>query len=225
MIKQQNKMNVPLIQLNDAHSIEEAKQVLDQCSTLIQVDHVNWAEFPYKPIVSAQVAHSKDFIWILADIQENHIRGHELKDHGHVWEDSCFEFFLQFPNQPRYVNIETNCLGVSLASIHVNRNECTLFSEEDMKQFVRISSCKQTYTDHYNHDKMQHWQLLLGVPKAVLMERFSCTQDTFPTTFCANFYKCGDKTIKPHFLSWNAIDLDKPDFHVPAFFGDIILED
>ena len=33
------------------------------------------------------------------------------------------------------------------------------------------------------------------------------------------FYKCGDKLQTPHFLSWNPIDLPKPDFHCPAFFG------
>lgn len=224
MKEERKKLNVPFVQLDGADSIEEAKQILDKCSTLIHVDQVNWKEFPYKPIVSAQVAHSKDFIWILADVQENHIRGHELKDHGNVWEDSCFEFFLQFPNQSKYVNIETNCLAVSLATIHETREKCIPFSEEEMKQFVRISSLEQTYTDNYNQDKLQNWQLLLGIPKAVLMARFSYEKESFPTSFRANFYKCGDKTKDAHFLSWNPIDLLKPDFHVPAFFGDIILE-
>ena len=35
----------------------------------------------------------------------------------------------------------------------------------------------------------------------------------------ANFYKCGDKLQTPHFLSWNPIDLEKPNFHCPEFFG------
>jgi len=225
MTEQRQMMKVPLIQLASADSIEEARGVLDVCSTRFQVDHVNWSAFPYKPLVSAQIAHSKEYIWILADIHENHIRGHELEDHGHVWEDSCFEFFLQLPNQSRYVNIETNCLGVSLATIHVNRNECTLFSEKDMEQFIRVSSQEKCYTDHYSHHSMLHWQLLLGIPKKVLMKHFYGSDDAFPTSFRANFYKCGDKTILPHFLSWSPIDLKKPDFHVPAFFGDIVLEE
>jgi hypothetical protein len=40
----------------------------------------------------------------------------------------------------------------------------------------------------------------------------------------ANFYKCGDETPEPHFLSWNPIDLPKPNFHVPQFFGQLELE-
>jgi hypothetical protein len=39
----------------------------------------------------------------------------------------------------------------------------------------------------------------------------------------ANFYKCADKTKRPHFLSWQPIDLPKPDFHCPQFFGEIVL--
>ena len=35
----------------------------------------------------------------------------------------------------------------------------------------------------------------------------------------ANFYKCGDDTTKPHFLSWNPVKAPKPDFHRPEQFG------
>ena len=38
-------------------------------------------------------------------------------------------------------------------------------------------------------------------------------------TMRANFYKCGDLLPRPHFLSWNAISLPRPDFHCPEFFG------
>jgi hypothetical protein len=38
-----------------------------------------------------------------------------------------------------------------------------------------------------------------------------------------NFYKCGDKTIHPHYGCWSPIELPKPDFHCSDFFGEIIL--
>ncbi|MCK4999459.1 MAG: hypothetical protein KAS23_07985, partial [Anaerohalosphaera sp.] len=34
-----------------------------------------------------------------------------------------------------------------------------------------------------------------------------------------NFYKCGDKTSHPHWLTWNIVDRPMPDFHVPGCFG------
>jgi hypothetical protein len=35
----------------------------------------------------------------------------------------------------------------------------------------------------------------------------------------ANFYKCGDKTSHPHWLTWSVVDKPEPDFHRPEFFG------
>ncbi len=40
----------------------------------------------------------------------------------------------------------------------------------------------------------------------------------------ANFYKCGDELQTPHFLSWNPIEIEKPDFHRPDFFGTLRFE-
>ena len=40
----------------------------------------------------------------------------------------------------------------------------------------------------------------------------------------ANFYKCGDELDKPHYLSWNPINLEKPNFHCPEFFGTLFFE-
>ena len=43
-------------------------------------------------------------------------------------------------------------------------------------------------------------------------------------TLRANFYKCGDKLQQMHFLSWNPIDVPKPDFHRPDFFGEVTFQ-
>ena len=44
-----------------------------------------------------------------------------------------------------------------------------------------------------------------------------------PARIRANFYKCGDKTAHPHFLSWSPVSTEKPDFHRPEFFGELYL--
>ena len=40
----------------------------------------------------------------------------------------------------------------------------------------------------------------------------------------ANFYKCGDRLKQQHYLSWNPIDLPRPNFHCPEFFGELTFE-
>ena len=39
-----------------------------------------------------------------------------------------------------------------------------------------------------------------------------------------NFYKCGNLTEQKHYLSWNAIESDTPNFHKPECFGVLKLE-
>ena len=46
----------------------------------------------------------------------------------------------------------------------------------------------------------------------------------FPQQLRVNFYKCADKTKRPHFVSWQPIDLPNPDFHCPEFFGELTLD-
>jgi Carbohydrate-binding family 9 len=40
----------------------------------------------------------------------------------------------------------------------------------------------------------------------------------------ANFQKCGDSLPSPHYLVWNYIESENPDFHRPEFFGEVEFE-
>ncbi|MDU5344496.1 MAG: carbohydrate-binding family 9-like protein, partial [Prevotella bivia] len=66
------------------------------------------------------------------------------------------------------------------------------------------------------------WELALVVPVSSFFNHK--ITELSGLTMKANFYKCGDKTDQPHFLSWQKVDLPKPDFHRPEFFGTIIFE-
>ena len=39
-----------------------------------------------------------------------------------------------------------------------------------------------------------------------------------------NFYKCGDETSKPHFVTWNPVGTETPDYHQSAYFGELSFE-
>ena len=66
------------------------------------------------------------------------------------------------------------------------------------------------------------WQLSEIIPVSALFLHKIESLDGMQMT--ANFYKCGDLLTKPHFLSWSPIDLEKPMFHCPEFFGRILFE-
>ena len=66
------------------------------------------------------------------------------------------------------------------------------------------------------------WEVALVIPYTVFIKHRITSLDG--QTIKANFYKCGDELQTPHFLSWNPINIEKPDFHRPDFFGSLEFE-
>jgi hypothetical protein len=66
------------------------------------------------------------------------------------------------------------------------------------------------------------WEVALVIPYSAFFLHDITSLDG--KTLRANFYKCGDKLQTPHFLSWNPIGLEKPNFHCPEFFGTLHFE-
>lgn len=177
---------------------------------------VNWPDaFPYAPEVKLAVAHTSDRLLIRFDVTEDNPKAVTTENNGPVWEDSCCEFFVSIPGQPGYFNFETNCIAAGLAAKRTSREDCVHFDDEKMAKVIRRSSLGNQPIDI---KEATSWYLELEVPFEVL------GLDACPDTLNANFYKCGDKTDKPHYISWNKIDNPKPNFHLPEFFGTLILE-
>lgn len=180
------------------------------------LDCVPWsAEFPYKPKVDFAVAHDGLRLFIRFDVEEKNVKAVTTKSNGPVWEDSCAEFFVRVPGSAFYYNFETNCIGAGLAAKRTSRSDCVHFGEDKMSQIVRRSSLPFSPVDA----GPGKWSLELEIPFALF-----CESEAVPQVLEANFYKCGDKTAEPHFLSWSPIDTPSPDFHRPEFFGRLILE-
>ena len=66
------------------------------------------------------------------------------------------------------------------------------------------------------------WEVALIIPYKVFFKHQIDSLDG--KEIKANFYKCGDELQTPHFLSWNALEIDQPDFHRPDFFGTLEFE-
>ena len=180
------------------------------------VDTVCWPDqFPYAPEVTLRIAHDGRAMLLRFEVTEQNPRAVTLESNGPVWEDSCVEFFVKEPGSRYYCNIETNCIGVSLAAKRLSRNEFQHFDEARMARIVRRPSLPKNKTDLGPGS----WSLELEVPFDLI-----CDGPVPPARLEANFYKCGDKTAVPHFLSWNKVDTPSPDFHRPEFFGTLILE-
>lgn len=114
-----------------------------------------------------------------------------------------------------YYNIEFNLLGTCMAGYGAGRENRKSLSKAIIEEIKTYSQIKNKHIDQAEY----HWQLTLIIPISFF---FQHTLNALKgITAKANFFKCGDELPEPHFLAWNPIKYDKPEFHLPAFFGEV----
>jgi len=179
------------------------------------IDVVNWQTYPYKPKVAFRIAHTNDAILLHYKVTEASVRAKYGEDNGSVWTDSCVEFFSIPANDGIYYNLECNCIGTVLLAAGPERNNREHASLEITKQVERWSSLgNQPFEERIGECT---WEVALLIPYSVFFKHNIKNLDGMGIN--ANFYKCGDELQTPHFLSWNPIKIENPDFHRPDFFG------
>ena len=193
---------------------------LNEVGLCLDINQVNWSnDFPKLLPVTVHIAHNNQQVYLYYQVQGEELRAINTKDFMSVWEDSCVEFFVQRKGDKVYRNFEFNAHGVLLASKRESRESATELSEELMSSIYRFTTIQHVYKEGV---QLSNWTLYAEIPKEAL--GFTATENLSEQAISANFYKCGDETSEPHFISWNPIDTPKPDFHVPQFFGDLIFE-
>lgn len=160
----------------------------------------------------AQIAHTPNALRVLMTARERAVRAVERGQLGHPWEDSCLELFLSpVAGDLRYINIEFNpnaCLRLGLGDGHFRTQ---LLPEQDWLEPRAFA------TD-------DGWGIEYRVPYAFLRTLFPGFDPGPGTILRANCFKCGDRTERPHFLAWNPVTSDTPNFHRPRDFGEMIME-
>ena len=181
-----------------------------------KIANVDWPDkYPYKPDAVFRIAYTKTSLLIHYMVTEDSIRARYGDDNGHVWTDSCVEFFCQPKDDGIYYNLETNCIGTVLLGAGTSRHGRELANIETLGAIQRCASLgRRPFEERVNRVS---WQLALIVPLASFFKHR--IRSIEGKTIQANVYKCGDELQKPHYLSWNKIDLPKPDFHCPQYFA------
>jgi hypothetical protein len=210
-----NSINIPYFDNLNGKDAYSASLFLDNIDIFYKIEQVNWPEkFLYCPQTSFIIARSEDTLFLKFIVEEKNLRALYLNDHDPVWEDSCVEFFFQKANDDTYMNFEFNCIGTCLAASRKGRSVDVLpLPESQMKKIERYSTLERKI---YNlNDALTHWELTVKIPFTVL----GIDPEKLPDYLKGNFYKCGDGTLTPHYISWNSIFTENPDFHCPEYFG------
>jgi hypothetical protein len=201
--------------------LEKVSQLLETQTTLNSINTVNWAAFPYQPEVTFRIGHHNNEIWIKYYIREAHVLAKRTRTNSATHRDSCLEFFLDPKADGNYYNFEVNAIGTVHLAYGPGIGRRTFVDPQLIEEKIRVkSSLGQTPFDELEGE--QKWEMTLVIPSEVLVHdpgiQFAELQSR------ANFFKCGDDSAVPHYLSWNTVDTERPDFHTPQFFGTLLFE-
>ena len=213
------QIRVPLIEGLEMMNMQELDLAMEKGASKFAVCERNWPkDAPYAPDCNGSIARTKTHLAVMFHVRGLDLRATAMEDNGNSWEDSCCEFFVTDPYDGTYYNFEMTCVGSLLASKRTSRINKTLIRPELLASVIRHRSLERKPVTI--NDRIFSWTVAMLIP----FELIGIDRDNLPVSLRGNFYKCGDLTAHPHFLSWNPIKTPKPDFHRPEFFGELILK-
>ena len=177
------------------------------------------------PRALARISYDDDNLYVIFRVNDRYVKCLAAKYGDPVWQDSCVEFFFTAHEDPSrgYFNIETNACGVMLMAHQKARDvELIPIAQSDAAR-IRVQHSLPDHIESEISDPIE-WTLQYTLPLDILSSYAEVTKPAPGVIWRANFYKCGDKTAKPHWLTWSKIDWPEPDFHRPEFFGTLIFQ-
>ncbi|GHV84979.1 hypothetical protein AGMMS50230_05870 [Spirochaetia bacterium] len=176
-----------------------------------EVNCFPWDSGGYRPQTRAWLGLEKGALRLRMESYETERRAEEQGFSALVYTDSCMEFFLSPDPEhtTEYLNWEFNPAGAIHLALGKDRRE-------------RLHIPVENYRDYFDlavEAADSFWAVSYRIPLEFLKRHFPSMDIQAGCTMRGNFYKCGDKTARPHFGCWSPIELPSPEFHCPAFFG------
>lgn len=215
----QPTLHIPFIPNLEEYNISEISTILEEKGKRQMIQSINWADqYPYQPLTTFAIAHSEKYIYVDFFVRCNYLRAVNYLNNSPVSEDSCVEFFIAPKCDNHYWNFEFNCIGTINASHRTERKNPTRLTDDELAQVIRYASCGSKPFNEI--EGLFTWNLTIAIPLNLIGLKY----EGKPIATKGNFYKCASGTSLPHYMSWNPIKTDKPNFHCQEFFGNIILD-
>ena len=178
----------------------------------IELTETGWLE-PCGIQAKAQVCHDGENLWVRMEAVESAIRATLTGKLDQVCDDSCLEFFFApLPGDDRYFNFEWNPLGTLYLGFGAAR-------PTRVRQIVKKPDelfAPQSFRSETG------WGIVFKVPAAYI--GLYIPGYRLEGEAACNFYKCGDRTEKPHYLAWSPLNSPAPDYHRRQDFGVLCFE-
>ncbi len=195
--------------------LEEISAEMDKQARKIQIDTINWKDYSYKPDVNFSIAYGENEIFLKYYVREDYFKAEKNETNQMVCEDSCVEFFVSPEDDGIYYNFEFNGIGTCLLGTGTGRENSTRCNPEIVKSIRRLSSAGTAPVKETEGEF--EWTITVAIPFEVFFHHK--VNNIKGKTFRANFYKCGDMLKVPHYVTWNPVGTENPDYHQPGYFG------
>lgn len=210
-------LKVPLLNSDKNTPVSIISGLLDRMNKN-HIEIAPWSEYNYKPKVTFSIAHSNDSLFVKFYVEEQFLQARYQKHNEPVYKDSCVELFIAFNGDKDYYNFEFNCLGTCLAEFGSGRENRNRLPEDSIRNIRCLSVIMRSHNGFDNFA----WQLTLMIPSEVFC--YHVISQFMGISCRANLFKCGDDLPQPHYLTWNLIKSERPNFHLPEFFGEVKFE-
>lgn len=179
----------------------------------------------FKPEAQAKMMYDDENLYVIFHVKDRYVRCITQEINGPVWEDGAVEFFFA-PDSGKpllYFNLETNCGGTPLMHYNlVPRKESQVLATDEIMK-IEIAHTLPKIIDPEMKDPVT-WTLEYRIPIAMLEKYAKLTRPKKGVEWKANFYKIAENSSNPHYITWSVVNIEKPDFHRPDFFGKLIFE-
>lgn len=196
------------------------ERLLEEQSNLVAIEQINWKQFAYKPEVKFRIAHTGDSILLKYYVREKNIQAKVSTINGDVYKDSCVEFFISPMDNGNYYNFEFNCIGIPHVGYGEGRHNRQLLPVEVLKEIKSYSTLGSEPFMEKRGDFS--WELFVQIPISCFVN--DPIDQLNGLSSKGNFYKCGDDLSEPHFVTWNPVKTENPDYHRPDFFAELRFE-
>ncbi len=174
-----------------------------------------WDKNGYCPDVRYELGVNETGFTMRITVPESDPRREMTQHFQNVCLDSCVEWFVNFMPQTcdRYFNFEVNANGIMNVSFRKDRYDSQYLTLEDIESLNIQTEIRDEY-----------WEVCYTVPFTLIQKYIPGYAYHKGMVIRANFYKCGGMTEYVHHGVWNPLRLQRPDFHRPEYFGEILLD-
>lgn len=193
--------------MRPVYTVKNAAQAAWEEVTSIELTHTGWVEAcPIR--ARAKACHDAENLWIRMEAEEKPFRATLNGKLDQVCDDSCLEFFFApSPGDKRYFNFEWNPLGT------LNLG----FGAERPTRVRQIVKKPEELFQPRPFQTQNGWGISFRIPAEFI--GLYIPDYTFSGEAAANFYKCGDRTERIHYLAWAPLSSSTPDYHRRQDFG------